>query len=484
MIRMTLIHKEVSPHGDWIIYMNGVPLYKKWPSGHSVLFDKYGPPITSADRDALDRQKSSTAASVRQPLKYSRAAILELISDALAADNHSRLVTRTATRLFLLACDLLAWKDEVFADAFEETALREHFSLLALIASANADLYPEMPLELRTALNHHLSLLPGFQSHEGMSQRESTWAFHESAEHALLAVLDKMPLTQMVSTSNGKPDVMVEPAARPTSSSHFDENTLRQMVVALVREFTSNDALVERSSDLLVLADSVVRWKEAEGFLDYSLEEVRDHLNLKTVIWLTDPVTYPTMPDKLRASVVEYLDTLPHYREELFLEQSQTTSDEHGAAEMQLTKLLGSIYDTYQHLRPEALDDLHLDPDLDGPFWIRDRLQQRAAAIADEDIPDDILETAAKLDYMRGGPSSIDIAQAIFDERKRSQSEIERLRKAADKISPYLLYTISEDSPGYHPTMPIAVDVFHHAFDIETPAKRLARAKSWLPKKD
>lgn len=482
---MTLIHKEVSPHGDWIIYMNGMPLYKKWPSGHSVLFDKYGPPLSSADRDALDRKRSVSEGAAAPPLTYAyaRSDILTFISNALSAEKHSVQIIRTAQRLFLIACDLLVWKDQVSADVFEEESLRAHFSLQSLISSANADLYPEMPQQLRVKLNSYFTFVPGFNALEGMDQHESTWAFHESVENALSALLDKKAVTGIAGISSVEQNTTSD-AATPRSSDRFDEDTLRQMAASLLAEYTSNSALIARSADLLVLANSVVRWKEAEGFLYYSLEEVRDHLNLKAVIQLTDPVTYPTMPDKLRASVVEYLDTLPQYRGELFFEQSQTTSDEHGAAEMQLTKLLGALYDTYQHLHPEGLDVLKRYTDLDGPFWIRDRLQQRAAAIADDDIPDDIMEIATQLDYMQSGPSSIDIAQAIFDERKRGQVEIERLRKAADKISPYLLYTISEDSPGYHPTMPVAVDVFHHAFDIETPAKRLARAKSWLPKKD
>jgi hypothetical protein len=58
--------------------------------------------------------------------------------------------------------------------------------------------------------------------------------------------------------------------------------------------------------------------------------------------------------------------------------------------------------------------------------------------------------------------------------------EIERLRLAADYISPYLRYTIGEESPGHPPTMPSAVAAFHTAFDINTAEKRIARTKSTL----
>jgi hypothetical protein len=45
------VHKEKSPLGDTIIFMNGVPLYKIWPTGRSMLFEKYGPNTTDVDRD-------------------------------------------------------------------------------------------------------------------------------------------------------------------------------------------------------------------------------------------------------------------------------------------------------------------------------------------------------------------------------------------------------------------------------------------------
>jgi hypothetical protein len=46
-----MIYKEISSTGELYVYMNGSLLYKKWPSGTSVLFEKYGPPTWSSDRD-------------------------------------------------------------------------------------------------------------------------------------------------------------------------------------------------------------------------------------------------------------------------------------------------------------------------------------------------------------------------------------------------------------------------------------------------
>jgi len=42
-------------------------------------------------------------------------------------------------------------------------------------------------------------------------------------------------------------------------------------------------------------------------------------------------------------------------------------------------------------------------------------------------------------------------------------AEVERLRKACRDITPYLNWTISDESPGHHPTMPSAVAAFIEA---------------------
>lgn len=45
-----MIYKEVSSTGELFVWMNGVLLYKKWPSGVSIVFEKYGPTTWSFDR--------------------------------------------------------------------------------------------------------------------------------------------------------------------------------------------------------------------------------------------------------------------------------------------------------------------------------------------------------------------------------------------------------------------------------------------------
>lgn len=46
-----MVYKETSATGEVFVYMNGFLLYKRWPTGASILFEKYGVPTRNTDRD-------------------------------------------------------------------------------------------------------------------------------------------------------------------------------------------------------------------------------------------------------------------------------------------------------------------------------------------------------------------------------------------------------------------------------------------------
>lgn len=46
-----MVYKEITKSGELYVYMNGTLLYKKWPDGSSILFEKYGIPTRNTDRD-------------------------------------------------------------------------------------------------------------------------------------------------------------------------------------------------------------------------------------------------------------------------------------------------------------------------------------------------------------------------------------------------------------------------------------------------
>jgi hypothetical protein len=338
-----VIHKSVSPFGDWIIFMNGRMLYKKWPGGRSVIFDKYGPPISNNDRD-----HSSTAQ----------------------------------------------------APSTETSQVTENP-------------YSKRSPETETA-----------------------------------------------------------------------------MVRSLLEDVCANESLVGRATCLFRIAADGLYWKSDEQLAEFNLAELRDHFNLKTLIDLIDPGQYPTMPVEVRIPIRLYLESLPGFRPEMGYEQPQETFDWHGQSEMDLTKLLGSLHDTYSYLFPREIpeplriaDSVYRQEGGFSPDWLNYLLahpssSEEATETATvrvpldgvEGLPEDIIEIASELG---AGP----IADALHAERQRWQAEIERLRNAADYIAPYLRWTVGEESPGHHPTMPSAVAAFHVAFDIDTPEKRMARMR-------
>lgn len=59
----------------------------------------------------------------------------------------------------------------------------------------------------------------------------------------------------------------------------------------------------------------------------------------------------------------------------------------------------------------------------------------------------------------RCDPDSI---RALLSEREADKERIKALEKACRNIRPYLIWTIGDESPGYHPTMPSAVGAFCH----------------------
>lgn len=305
---MTVIHKETSPHGDWIIFMNGRALYKKWPTGRSVLFEKFGVPTSNHDRDG------------------------------------------------------------------GVTLVEE---------------YEPMPVH----------------------------------------------------------DIMDTPS-----------QAISKMIAGLSSEIGAGMEISEKAAALLASVHGALEWGASEGLLSPSLANYLEHLNLKGVIDLIDPSEYPTMPFEKRALVRGYLLSLPGFNEPMGHRQLRETFEAHAVVEQQLVRLFGSLQKEHPHLFGTA------------PPTIPVPAEGKAAAL--DGFPEDIVET---LRTLGGAPTARQAADLVLAERKRWEAEVERMRKAADYISPYLRWSVGDESPGHHPTMPSAVAAFHVAFDIDTPEKRKAR---------
>lgn len=95
----------------------------------------------------------------------------------------------------------------------------------------------------------------------------------------------------------------------------------------------------------------------------------------------------------------------------------------------------------------------------------------RAEATAKLEADEDSRELFDGFAEMVAEMSAVDAAKSMSAELTRLRKEVADLREAAMNIAPYLKWTISEESPGHHPTMPSAVSAFMSAFGWGTDQK-------------
>lgn len=77
---------------------------------------------------------------------------------------------------------------------------------------------------------------------------------------------------------------------------------------------------------LILLRDN----KRRKRRIVLNTETFHDHMKLENVIRLLDETAYPEIPAKIRQPIVEYLCSLPGFKNELGLEQSNSTHQHHG----------------------------------------------------------------------------------------------------------------------------------------------------------
>jgi len=127
--------------------------------------------------------------------------------------------------------------------------------------------------------------------------------------------------------------------------------TLTQFVVGMMEDATGDGAMWKGRATAMFtgVMRALVHLRDA-GMLDLNVGVLRDHLNLRRIIDLTDGEKYPSLPEAVRHTVRSYLTSLPGYQEEKKYKQAQTTMDQHGYLEMQFTRVLGAFGDVYEHV--------------------------------------------------------------------------------------------------------------------------------------
>lgn len=126
---------------------------------------------------------------------------------------------------------------------------------------------------------------------------------------------------------------------------------LTQMVVGLMDDTGGDGAMWKgRATAMFTGVMRALTWMRDQQLIDLNVSEIRDHLQLKRIMDLSQTEQYENMPAPIRKSIKSYLTSLPGYKESQGYNQSQTTLDQHGYLEMQFTKILGSLADVYGHI--------------------------------------------------------------------------------------------------------------------------------------
>ena len=126
---------------------------------------------------------------------------------------------------------------------------------------------------------------------------------------------------------------------------------LVQMIVSLMDDVGGDGAMWKgRATAMLTGIMYALCWLRDQGLLELNVGEIRDHMNLKKIIELSDEALIPDLPPKIRHSIRSYLTSLPGYAEDKKEKQAQTTLDQHGYLEMQFTRIFGNLADVYGHI--------------------------------------------------------------------------------------------------------------------------------------
>ena len=164
-----------------------------------------------------------------------------------------------------------------------------------------------------------------------------------------LLVLNFMAQDQLTKRKEGR---ITSNSMNPFSTGAPDE--LVQMVTSLMDEAGNEGGMWKgRAIAMFTGVMSALVWLREEGMLELDISAIRDHLDLNKIIELADETVYKDMPQHVRTAVRSYLHSLPGFSEEKAKKrqpQHNTTNDQHGYLQMQFTRILSTLADTYSSI--------------------------------------------------------------------------------------------------------------------------------------
>ncbi|AOG03241.1 hypothetical protein [Bosea sp. RAC05] len=137
-------------------------------------------------------------------------------------------------------------------------------------------------------------------------------------------------------------------------------DALTQMIVSLMDDVGDGGMWKGRAVAMISGVMRALTYLRDQNVVDLNVGTIRDYLNLKRIIDLTNLKKNPDLPAHIRKSLQSYLTSLPGYVEEKDYKQAQTTLDQHGYLEMQFTRIMGSLADVYGHIFLDNENDIDM----------------------------------------------------------------------------------------------------------------------------
>ncbi len=151
------------------------------------------------------------------------------------------------------------------------------------------------------------------------------------------------------------------------------------------------------------------------GLLDLDAGTIRDHLSLRRITDLADPMRFPEMPPDLRKGLRGYLESLPGFHPMKGYRQAQTTLDHHGYLEMVFTRSLADLADVhgdvFGYVSPDAVD--------------AGRRMEFADVVVERRILLVLLPEKGEPSYRQGVPGSVVVALLQRAMRQLSGEEVD-----------------------------------------------------------
>ena len=154
---------------------------------------------------------------------------------------------------------------------------------------------------------------------------------------------------------SGKPVIDADGRVHPVSNSlnPFQDLPASDIttIVTSMMEMPERDAMWHARAVAMVTAvvDALVWLRDAKD-TPLTIDRLRQSCSLGEIIKLASTLQHRDMPDTVRRGLDSYLDSLPGYMEHKGALQSNTTMEQHGYLQMQVTRLFSLLGDTYAHV--------------------------------------------------------------------------------------------------------------------------------------